>query len=393
MKKNVLINAGWAAATFTSFVIGSQFFGANSPSSIAESNRASKQESSLHSQDRASNAADQNVTPHKRSLTASQGNLNEADLKNLGDQLRAAKGPLERRAVFSKVLEVLTPENAKQLREQILHLGERDSSFREFHYAWGAMAGQEAVAFGTDSPERDASATFAGWMSADPDAALAYFRNLPTDQQNGNRALKWGAASGLADVDPARAIEFAAEQFKNGDRDARRMVSMALDSAIQSGDIANATSLIRNLPEGELNEVAHRHLFRNLAQSDPENALQLAKDLPSGESKNDAVQTSFYTWAGKNPVEAAAEINNFSNTNERDAATYGYATRVVLDDPATGVEWAATIQNSESRQRALVQTGRVYYRRDREAAKTWLAASGLTVEQQKLVTQGRRNRR
>ena len=74
---------------------------------------------------------------------------------------------------------------------------------------------------------------------------------------------------------------------------------------------------------------------------------------------------------------------------DRDAATYGYATRVVHDDPAIGVEWATSISDPEARGSALVDTGRIFYRKDREAAQEWLATANLPEESVQKITGGK----
>ena len=46
------------------------------------------------------------------------------------------------------------------------------AEFREFHFAWGKIAGTVAVLFGADTEMADMSPALAGWASADPAAAL-----------------------------------------------------------------------------------------------------------------------------------------------------------------------------------------------------------------------------
>ena len=74
---------------------------------------------------------------------------------------------------------------------------------------------------------------------------------------------------------------------------------------------------------------------------------------------------------------------------ERDSATYGYATRVAWENPQTGIEWANTITDENSRNRAIQETGRIFFRKDPEAAKQWLSNSGLNEKQQADITRRR----
>ena len=108
--------------------------------------------------------------------------MSEAEVESLGEQFRNSTNPIERRLASSRLLEGLSAENALAVREQIAHLHHHSPEFREFHYAWGAVAGMEATMFGADTEEDDMSPALAGWASADPGAALAWFKGL--DMEN-----------------------------------------------------------------------------------------------------------------------------------------------------------------------------------------------------------------
>jgi hypothetical protein len=85
---------------------------------------------------------------------------------------------VERRLAFAAILEKLNAGNALELRELIADMPQDSLEFREFHYAWGSVAGVEAVTHGQDTPKKDMAAALAGWASNDPSAALAYFDTL-----------------------------------------------------------------------------------------------------------------------------------------------------------------------------------------------------------------------
>lgn len=310
------------------------------------------------------------------------GNLSESEIRQLGLDLKAARSPLERREIFDHILRNLTAENAKLLREQIVHLDSNSSEFRDFHYQWGAIAGQEAVLHGAETEERDMATTLAGWASANPEAALVYFNGLEPDQQNGS-GLKWGAISGLAQVDPNLAVQFAMDRQQAGDREATRLVDYLAREVIKSGDPANAASWATTLPAGDLQDAAVRRVAEEYAEENPIAAIDWANSLPEGNGKNRALEESFAEWARENPQAAADRLSALPDSPERDAATYGYARRVAWEDPVAGIEWANTIADDGTRTRALMDTGRAYFRRDAEAAKNWLPNSGLNEKQQK----------
>ena len=391
MKKNLHFHLIWTLVAITAFVAGSQFSPKDAPNNKNSSSSNSGQLStrSVANQDSTSEANSGSSSSRRSSSTSSQpAILGDEDIVALGQEFRSAKGPIARRLIFSEMLKNLTPENAKLMRENIAHLSQDSAEFREFHYAWGSLAGQEAILNGKDTPKRDMAAALAGWAATDPDSAMAYFATLSPEEQSNAAHMKWGAAFGLADANPLLAAEFAIQRFENGDREASKMIQIAASSALRSGDREEITSFLNSVPEGELANQAHQHAARELAQKDPAATAEWAASLPEGDGRNHAIGTSFHMWAGRSPEEAASAIASIP-ADQRDAATYGYATRVVHDNPAIGVEWAASISNPEARTNALLDTGRIYYHHNREAASEWLATSGLTPDQQQRITGGK----
>ncbi|MGC6426309.1 MAG: hypothetical protein ACON5H_04860 [Akkermansiaceae bacterium] len=391
MNKSYLIHGVWVIVAIAAYAFGSR-------SSSSPENRSSDQASSSSTvttriSDRGSSEASGSPASKRRGTRGSSEEktltLSESAIINLGTDFKTASNLLERRAAFSKILEALTPENATLLREQIAHLDQDSQEFREFHYAWGMLAGETAVQHGAETRKRDMAASLAGWVSKDPDTAMAYFNSLTEDQKRGG-GMKWGAVFGLLDSDPSRAVDFVKEQSEAGDRDARRMMNLALDRILEGGDLGNAESVARSIEGTKLETSAYRHLAWKISESDPAGAADWATGLAQSEGRNHAIGTSYNRWAGEDPQAAAAKISTLTDPEARDAATYGYATRVVWDDPATGVEWAASIRDESSRNRALVDTGRAYFRKDPEGAKAWLQTSGLSNEQQKRISKSRK---
>ena len=180
MKSSHFVHGFWGAACVASFAIGSQFFTDDDTSSRAPDPKvgsgSSGQSVRVSSrQDVGSGTSEGGAGARSEIRTATGGTtkLSDAGLLALAEEFKKGKGPIERRLAFSKLLENLTAENAKTVREQLLHLSERSDEWREFHYAWGALAGDVAVLNGKETKERDMASTFAGWASSDPAAALA----------------------------------------------------------------------------------------------------------------------------------------------------------------------------------------------------------------------------
>ena len=396
MKKSHLVHLFWALVAVAAFAIGSN----KSPSkNNEESANAEKQDALGSSLPNRSDRPNSNRSGKARSITknrqgtgAEEGKfakLSESEIRQIGIDLKATKTPLERRELFSQILANLTPENAKLMREQIIHLDSNSSEFRDFHYQWGAIAGEEAVVNGAETPERDMATTLAGWAASNPDAALTYFNGLEPDAQNGS-GMKWGAVYGLIAADPNLAVRFTMDRQQAGDKEASRLMDLVTRQVIKSGNPVEAANWATALPSGEMQDTAIRRVAEEYAEDDPVAALDWANTLPQGNGKNRAMRESFSEWARENPQAAADRLGSMSVSPERDSATYGYATRVAWENPTAAIEWANTISNEGTRTDALMETGRAYFRKDPEGAKQWLSKSGLNEEQQKRVTSSRR---
>jgi hypothetical protein len=392
VKKNILHHLIWALVAIATFVVGSKMNSSN-PEQSAESKRGLQNSSSSR---RVVTSAENDLNFRVKSTrsksksgseTKESSTLTEEGIAELGAIFKDGN-LIERRLAFAEMLKQLTPDNARQLREQIAHMSQDSAEFREFHYAWGAIAGDEAILHGKDTPKRDMAASLAGWASEDPQSAMAYFDNLSAEEQSDGTHMKWGAAFGLADADPQLAAEFAVERSQSGDKDADKMIHIAAAAALKSGDQEEVTQWASNIPEGDLQNTAFQRIAGDYAKEDPAKAVEWASNLPEGEGKNHAVGSSFHQWANRDPEEAANAISTLP-FDQQDSATYGYATSVVHKEPAAGVQWAANIKDPEARTNAMVDTGRVFYLRDREAAQEWLATSNLTEDSIQRITGGK----
>lgn len=396
MKKAHLTHLAWASVAFGAFAVGHKTTSNEAADSSNEATASSSRNSANRST-RSNSANDDKSSNSSRSAstnrtTSNKSPLTENEILQLGQNLKNAKGPLERRNAFNQILNNLTAENAVLLREQILHLDDDGSDFQEFHYLWGSIAGEEALTATEDSPERDASSIFAGWISSSPEAAIAYYNSLDEETRQ-NSALKWGAITGLSDTDPNLAVQFAIDQQAAGDRQANRLIDNITRKVLRSGETSEAAEWATNLPPGEMQEAALNRVAREYADENPTEAYQWASTLPTGTSQNSAMTRSFYEWAREDPQTAAATLSSMTDSAAKDSATYGYANRVAREDPQTAIEWASTITNEETRTRALIETGRSFYRSDPNAAKEWLDNSNFTEDQKQTITRGNRNGR
>ena len=78
--------------------------------------------------------------------------------------------------------------------------------WQDFSYAWGALAGKEAVLFAMTSEERDFDAALTGWAAARPNEALAMLGDLPEQLRNDRDRLAATIVTGIAQSDPGLGV-------------------------------------------------------------------------------------------------------------------------------------------------------------------------------------------
>lgn len=399
MKKSLPIHACWAIVAVIAFMVGSKKFTGQShadPAGGAASTGARHADRPQESRDDSARAARTARRGGRASGDAgaevgSGARLTSREITVLGDVLKTSRDPIERRLAFSKLLRGLTAENATLLREQIRHMSSHGSEWGEFHYAWGALAGEEAVLFAQESEERDMAACFGGWVSANPGAAMAWLEGQ-TDEQKRRGDLKWGAVFGLANTDPQLATEFVTERLQAGDRDAGKMIRLVADSVLKSGDHLEAAGWATRLPEGELRDAAVNRVARDYASKDPEKAVDWLETLPQSDGKVRGMAKAFSNWSAKDPAAAAERLNRMAESPARDSAVRGYSKSIVYRDTAAAIDWASTISDEKTRNDTLVRYGRIYMQRDREAATRWLANGNLPAGLQDRISAPRRRR-
>ena len=435
MNKQLMVHGTWLLASISSFVLGARMF------SAGEESRSRASESELRSKGRPGSKAGPSGTafrsegsPRGRRGGGSSGRdglktvvpLSEEDIARLGDEFRKASSPIERRLAFSKLLEGLTAENALQVREQIAHMPHHSAEFREFHYAWGTVAGNEAIMFGVDTKEDDMSPALAGWASADPGAARAWFESF--DPENDSRFdplvkdrkisgedlrnhLMGGLVHGLADADPGAAVEFL---HASGNERAAGFMHVVAEAVMRTGSPSEAAQWAEALPAGgmrgeAMERVADRfvdvdaaaaaawaegftdqpegagviaEVGANWAWRDPQAALTWLQSLPEGDSQNAGMERAFGAWAHRDLTAAGEHLQAMPVSPARDAAMSGYSQRVAWEDPQAAMGWAETITSPQQRQEAMIGVARAWTRRDANGAAEWVRSSGLPEEVQ-----------
>ena len=429
MPKTPLVHGFWTCATIAAFVLGSHYFpgaitgrrdvantsisGGSAKSTALRGERNSGTgQTPLHGNSSALSG------PEKGNLLRHPvGALTAQEILTLGKSFKANSNPIERRLAFSRLLEGLTSENGLLIRAQIEHLSENSSEFREFHYAWGALAGEAAVLHGKDTAKQDMASTFAGWASADPTAAMTWYEGARKLEDLDHNSLKWGALFGLAHANPGTALEFVLRRGGQDKNTLKRMTNVVTSEVLRGSPPAEAAAWVEAIADDRLRAFSREHLAgkfvkndpefaaewaaglneqpggervvaqvsRDWANRDPQATIQWLESLPTSEGRTEGFGSAFRSWASRDPEAAGNYLNDMPRSPERDSALGGFASRIMHEDPVTAISWAEAIADPGQREEALIKTGRHYFRHQNQAAAEWLTGSGLSEEAQQRI--------
>lgn len=334
--------------------------------------------------------------------------LSSDDISSLGKTLRRASSASERREAFSDLLDGLTSKNAHLIQRELAHLDPESAEFKEFLFAWGAVAGEQAVWNGQDMPTPAVSPALAGWASTNPSLAGQFLESFPRNKNY--EGLKFDALSYLAERDLKAAQKFVYALTESGAPESNRMMQMIAGGVLRSAEPQEAAAWADELPEGELRLFARdrvaldyvakdpkgaaqwaeqiqdspgrsrliNNVGRDWAYRDPEAAVAWLESLPASDGKVEGFGSALGAWALRDPEAAGNYIREMDRSRERDAALSGFAIYIKQVDPPTAIAWANSIGDPEVRTHALIESGRSYLRSDPEAAREWLAGSTLS---------------
>ena len=289
-------------------------------------------------------------------LSTSSRPLTDEDIEELGRQFRTELDPIKKRALFGRLLAGLTVENALQIRKQIENLDPNSAEFTEFHYAWGKIGGAEAVLHGVGTPVRDMEATLAGWASADPAAARAWFASLDKqgDRTTANQDhLKMAMVQGLANTDPARATEFVLGLAAAGDKQSEQMLGIITGKVLQSKGAAEAAAWATALPSGPLRTSAMSQVARDYAKSDPQAAAAWAARYSNDQNGGRITGEVSGQWARQDGTAAVGWVQSLHDGPAKSAAFYPAFENWAVNDPTAASRYLVTMPPSPDRDQAI----------------------------------------
>jgi len=354
--------------------------------------------------------------------------LKDGEIESVARDSFTDPNPLKRQLAFARLLDGLTPENAKLIREQMRGGRANGDQWRLFQYAWGAADGAGALAEAStiENKDRRAGATataLTGWASADPQKAIAWLGGIE-DQGERNR-LQDSLVGGLADNDIGLATRYVMDLAASGDgRAATHMETVASEQIRKEGP-EGAARWAENLASGDLKGAALDRVANSYVDRDPEAAAAWAaqfatadygarvieevgdewaernpvaavswlQNLADGKGKSEGMYSALGEWARRDPTAASQYLVDMPQSELKDTAVNGFVRRIAWEDPESAIAWAGTIAQSTTRNEAMTRAAQAWFVRDREAALQWLPTSGLPADAQQKVLETKPGRR
>lgn len=211
------------------------------------------------------------------------------------------------------------------------------------------------------------------WIARDPNAALAYIRELPPGSDYTQGLLM--VLSEIGRTDPDRALALAAELVKT--REQRALYS-SLFAQLAEADPASAASRLASVPVGESRDYALRALADGWAHSDlpaalawaqklpsterapameavlaalvstdPMRAIELAQDSLTGAAFDRTLLAALQTLTRTDPKAAANFIGKLAPGEVQTQASYAVVRALAAETPAGALAWVRTLPAGE----------------------------------------------
>ena len=365
----------------------------------------------------------------KRRINLARGTqaagLSLAQIEELGEQLRNEEDSGIRKEILDQLIAGMTAENALDIRKYIEKMNDRSYEWREFHKAFGAVAGEVAVRHGENTKGRDVELSLVGWVSADPDKAMEWYRELDEKSKKSmfsQERLSMAVLEGLAENDPKVATEFMLSLNTKGGNSwrASRIVSEKVwKQAIESGNVEAAIKWTEELPSEDLKRSSQALMAGKYAKVDPVEAASWVEGLTQQNGSNDyavgmvvenwrktdpaaavnwlttfdkdknklggAYYRAFNTWADQDPGAATEYLQSMDNSKNKDYAIYGLSRTLSSKEPEQAMDLAASINDSSIRIKSIISNSRTVFKDNPEGLQTWLANSSLSSKDREKV--------
>ena len=240
---------------------------------------------------------------------------------------------------------------------------------------WSTVDAEASMAWAAGLPEHLRAGAYSGVLGTlvekDPARAARIASELPpTDRASviGEIAERWALNS------PEEALAWA-NSLEGSER--RNSLTEALGAWTRQ-DPQAAAGYLEGLPAPEQAEHV-ANVARTWSREDPANAAEWLGAQPESAGKVEAIGFVMWDWTNADPQAAAEWLGEQERGASYDRGVTGLAKAAVHthDDPSSGVEWAASIEDQGLRETMLNHTLREWSRAEPAAAREWAEANGV----------------
>jgi RNA polymerase sigma factor (sigma-70 family) len=302
---------------------------------------------------------------HRRSLAELQAKI-----------LAILKNPTNRNAAWEAFVKTLDPADfpnvVAYLDKQNLTLAVRNRLLPTLLPYWAKDDPQAALAFamkyGGDRHNHNSfiSDVVKGWEESDPEAAAAWWQQLPPG------ALRHGMTqdviSALADANPSAAFPLLAGLDPGTQKE---LIQRIFDDWGES-DPAAAFAEVSAMPPGPLRDTAFSWLSLGRSAQDPQAALAWAETLPNATEKAEAVGDAISEMGTTDPKQAMDYVASLPPGEER-YNTVGVLTMdLEFNDPGTALTFVQQLPDGKEKQAAQRVIAVIWSQSDPAAAMAYV---------------------
>lgn len=324
-------------------------------------------------------------------------------------ELMLLTDPLERNKAWLDFLNKMDPAEFEGVVADFRGSGLTDAHMAEYSMlltAWAKRDPLQALAYAEQNTgNRFARNTIlTSWAASDPDAALAWAKAHHEDKEGEGNPWMIGVIQGIAASDPVRASQllagmpFSEERgealaalmphlLAQGSDAAQKWAESITDDQLKQGAIARvAEALAAKDPAGtaawlaknpgEASDRSMDDVISTWMEKDKDAAVAYYKGLPAGDMRTSALRGVANTMAMQDPRAAAAFLD--ANAADADDGVYQqFSWHAFGQAPDLAMNYISKIGDAREQERMYGRMLDGWYRRDPDAATTWMNGNQL----------------
>ena len=210
------------------------------------------------------------------------------------------------------------------------------------------------------------------WTASDPEAAAAHYRENLDDfgiLDDHQRVTAGMVAAEWARQDPEAALTWAEEL----PTDVRGEAYGRIASQIVTEDPTRATAMLATMEPGLERKEMMGTLVSQWAYQDPQAAADWVINHTTGSEQSHGVSSLMTAWMVANPLDASTWVGRLDDGATKDSAIVALTqSRAVSSDPVAAIAWSESIQDPNLRTDAIKQAADQWLKADPAAAQRWL---------------------